>query len=484
MLARARAGVSLARLDAIHFVPRAMSHARAGQPTWETHPHLFRSPLELTPWVARDEYVARRDALAKLMPANSCAIFIAAPMNKFYGTVIPSGKYRADADFAYFTGVSQPACAMVLTRGVDATDVTYALIAPKYCARYAQWDGERIDARACEDVFGADRGSEDGEAVVGEAVRRASGGVFVDRAKVAWDESGAVARALSRAENDGVLRPNGSKALSTLTHGVRWRKSATEIELIERSVALDVRAFESAYAASVAGASEADVMAAHEAACRIGGADRLAYPSVVGSGAGACVVHYHPNDKLLRDGDLVLMDAGCELNGYVSDITRTWPVNGKWTSAQEDVYGAVLDAHAACVRAVRADGETSLAHIHRLSVELLAQSMAKILNTDAQAMIRTGAYVKYYPHSVGHWLGMDTHDVPSISISTPFENAVTFTIEPGLYFPLHDVDVPKHFRGIGVRVEDDCVVRLGRCRVLSRAALADVLSTNAPVFSP
>ena len=127
---------------------------------------------------------------------------------------------------------------------------------------------------------------------------------------------------------------------------MRWKKSPAELELLQQSVDLDVRAFVKALEIGRAGATEADVMAHHEATCRVGGADRLAYPSVVGSGAGACVVHYHHNDKSLKDGDLLLMDAGCELNGYVSDITRTWPVNGKWTSAQLDVYSAVLEAHA------------------------------------------------------------------------------------------------------------------------------------------
>jgi Xaa-Pro aminopeptidase len=175
---------------------------------------------------------------------------------------------------------------------------------------------------------------------------------------------------------------------------------------------------------------------------------------------------------MLEDGDLLLMDAGCELNGYVSDITRTWPISGRWTQAQLDVYSVVLEAHDACLRAVRADGETSLMDIHRLSIDVLANGLAKLLpNTSARALIRSGEYAKYYPHSVGHWLGADTHDVPSVAVSTPFESNVVFTIEPGLYFSPHDLDVPADLRGIGVRIEDDCVVDANGAVVALSAAL-------------
>ena len=269
----------------------------------------------------------------------------------------------------------------------------YALIVPKRCERYAQWDGERIDARAGETVFGADAAYEADEraaAYATEAVRNARGGVFVDLDKVDEDAS-VVHRALgARARGGG--GGDGVRPVRGLSHRLRWRKSDAELALIKNSVDLDVQAFVKAFQTSRAGATEADVMAQHEAACRIGGADRLAYPSVVGSGAGACVVHYHQNDKMLEDGDLLLMDAGCELNGYVSDITRTWPISGRWTQAQLDVYSVVLEAHDACLRAARADGETSLMDIHqalhRRSRQRPRQALAQYLRPRADSLGR------------------------------------------------------------------------------------------------
>lgn len=447
-----------------------------GQPTRATHPHVIAAEDELTPGTSAVEYAARRRALAAALPARSCAIFAAAPALRIPGTVIPVGRYRQDADFAHVTGVAQAECVAVVERGASADDVRYTLVVPEYSERHATWDGERINAAAAESVFGADEGIERGEravALVAAAMRRATGGVFMDIDKVDED-CDVVHRAMSAVALDG--RPGGGvRPLRGVAHRLRWRKSEAEVTLLRRSVDLDIQAFVRAFQTSEVGSTEAAVSAQHEAACRIGGADRLAYPSVVASGAGACVVHYHHNDKLLEDGDLLLMDAGCELNGYASDITRTWPINGKWTGPQLDVYSAVLEAHQACLAAARADGSTSLMDLHRLSIDVLAAGLAKLLpNTSARTLIRTGAYAKYYPHSVGHWLGADTHDVPSVSVSTPFETNVTFTIEPGLYFPPDDPDVPPHLRGIGVRVEDDCVVESsGRAVALSAALPVD-----------
>lgn len=447
----------------------------AGQPTAETHPHVIHARGDLTPGVSRAAYAERRNALARALPPRSCAILTSAPGLKFPGTVIPAGRYRQDADFGYHTGVTQAECVAVVERGESERDVTYTLVVPEFSERYTTWDGERINAAAAESVFGADEAYENGERAVGrvaDAMRRAVGGVFVDVDKV--DEDCEVVRramsavALHARERDGV-RP-----LRGIAHRLRWKKSEEELELLKRSVDLDVRAFVRAFQTSEVGQTEAAVMAHHEAEIRIGGADRLAYPSVVASGAGACVVHYHQNDKMLEEGDLLLMDAGCELNGYVSDITRTWPINGKWTQAQLDVYSVVLEAHQECLRASRADGDTSLMDIHRLSIDILAKGLAKLLpHTSAERLIRTGEYAKYYPHSVGHWLGMDTHDVPSISVSTPFERSVAFTIEPGLYFAPSDITIPRDLRGIGVRIEDDCFI----------AASGDAvsLSANLPV---
>lgn len=489
-LSRLRRRVDVERVSTASFSTRVDV---AGQPTHATHPHLIRSRDELTPGISRDEYAARRRALAAAMPANSVAMFTAAPALRFPGTVIPAGRYRQDADFAYFTGVSQPECAAVIERGERASDVRYALIVPRHSDKYAVWDGERITANAGTSVFGADDAMESGERAVAyavDAMKKARGGVFVDVDKVNEDDE-VVHRALGSLAREGFAM-HSVRPVRGLCHELRWKKSPAELELLQKSIDLDVRAFLKAFEIGRVGATEADVMAHHEATCRVGGADRLAYPSVVGSGAGACVVHYHHNDKLLKDGDLLLMDAGCELNGYVSDITRTWPVNGKWTSAQLDVYSAVLEAHAECLKAARADGETSLMDLHRLSIDVLAKGLSKLLpNTSAHTLIRTGAYAKYYPHSVGHWLGADVHDVSSVSVSSPLEPFVAFTIEPGLYFPPNDPDVPASLRGIGVRVEDDCVVRAdGRARSISAAlpvdpdAIAALVGANVHASTP
>ena len=187
MRASARRALSTARPARASDVSLDLPRVVAGQPTRATHPHVIASAADLTPGVSRAEYAARRAALARAMPPHSAAIFAAAPALRWPGTAIPAGKYRQDADFAYYTGVTQPDCVAVVERGRTEDDVRYALIVPKRCERHAQWDGERIDARAGETAFGADAAYEADEraaAYATEAVRNARGGVFVDLDKV------------------------------------------------------------------------------------------------------------------------------------------------------------------------------------------------------------------------------------------------------------------------------------------------------------
>ena len=189
------------------------------------------------------------------------------------------------------------------------------------------------------------------------------------------------------------------------------------------------------------------------------GAKRLAYPTVAASGSNAYFTHWGRNDSLLKSGDLLLMDAGCELHGYSSDVTRTWPISGKFSSAQLAVYNAVLAAHRSLLMECR-EG-SSIRELHQSSVNLLSQSI--------KDLGLKGNYTNFYWHSVSHWLGLDVHDSSSISHSRPLQAGHVITIEPGIYIP----DEPEYgsLRGIGVRIEDDVLIlpsAEGRgCEVLS-----------------
>jgi Xaa-Pro aminopeptidase len=243
---------------------------------------------------------------------------------------------------------------------------------------------------------------------------------------------------------------------------MRWKKSEAELALMRRSAGIAAEAMTMCMSAtnrSGATSSEHELSALFEYECRTRGAQRMAYPPVVASGSDATTIHYSRNDKQLVPGDLLLVDAGCEYYGYCSDVTRTWPVGGRFEGANRDVYEAVLETHAALLRAC-VPGNT-LRQLHHMSVDMLRDAL--------RSLGLEGDYKTFYPHSVGHWLGMDTHDAPSVSHDLPLEDGVTLTIEPGLYIP----DDPRygHYRGIGVRIEDDVLIRNGGgCDVLSASA--------------
>uniref|UniRef100_A0A7S2SZ76 Peptidase M24 domain-containing protein n=1 Tax=Chloropicon primus TaxID=1764295 RepID=A0A7S2SZ76_9CHLO len=240
------------------------------------------------------------------------------------------------------------------------------------------------------------------------------------------------------------------------------------------SAEITTGAFNQCMALSHPSMNERQLSSLFEFLCKQEGAQRMPYPQVVAGGNNACTIHYSSNNRRVFGGELVLMDAGCDFYGYVSDVTRTWPVSGKFTEPQREVYEHVLEAHRECVE-VCVEGNT-LRDIHKMSVHLLSRALSKlgIVQKSTQQIILRGLYKPYYPHSIGHWLGMDTHDVHTVSALRPFEEGVVLTIEPGLYLPRNVHDIPAQYRGIGIRLEDDVLVRGGGLG-------PEVLSGNVPI---
>jgi len=442
------------------------SSVNVGQPSFETHPHLMQQG-ELTPGFSAAEYAHRRARLVDTLPPNSVALFAAAAPVHLPNTIIPYPAYRQDADFAYLTGVTQPGVVGMVQVGETRGESKYTLFVPPKSKHSDVWNGPRISVEAAVGHFASDEAHEivgDNMAnVITSAVASARGGVFLDEGVLRFDDS------IRATLGTAAKRP--PQALRPVVHQLRWVKSSAELLAIRKSVNADIEGFKEAMRWSIDGTDEHEVGARHEFVTKRNGAQRLAYPSVVASGPGALVVHYAAMDKLMRDGELLLMDAGCERNGYVSDITRTWPVSGAFTTAQADVYEAVLDAHAACVAAARVG--VSLHELHQISVSVLQDGLRNLgvgspLSKGGNGV--TQNIQKFYPHSVGHWLGMDTHDTPTVSTQTPLTAGNAFTIEPGLYFPLDAADVPHSLRGIGVRIEDNLAVNhRGAVEVLSEA---------------
>jgi Xaa-Pro aminopeptidase len=197
----------------------------------------------------------------------------------------------------------------------------------------------------------------------------------------------------------------------------------------------------------------------------------------VATGAHATTLHYVTNRATLAEGDLLLVDAGCEMSWYTADITRTWPVNGRFSRAQRDVYEVVLDAQLRCIEAVRPGAD--LGAIHDVAVRRLTEGMVALglLAGPVDARIADGSYRRFYMHFTSHWLGLDVHDVGSYGrggVRRPFEPGMVLTVEPGLYIPADATDIDPSLRGIGVRIEDDVVVTEGGCEVLSAGVPKEV----------
>ena len=407
-------------------------------------------------------------------PSSMCLLF-SAPVLFHPGTIIPAGIYRPDPNLAYLTGVSQPDCAALLEVLADG-EVHYTLLTPPEDAWNETWNGPRLRSNEAMSFFGADATAPTSMlgAVLERALRTARAGVLWDGPTPGVQLSHVAERALDAARIGRGPSFRVGPGLAAALGEMRWLKSPAEVRLMRASARASAEGILAAAASVRAGALETAAAAAHEFVTRRAGAQRLAYPSVAAAGPSACVIHYSRSDRVVREGDAFLLDAGCELQGYCSDVTRTWPVSGEFSSPQAAVYDAVAQAHAACIQAT-VEGAT-LQDVHALSVTSLAASISRLglaPGLSATAVAR-GPYRALYPHSVGHWLGLDTHDTPTVPHSRPLRQGVVLTIEPGLYIPL-DSDAPPEFRGIGVRIEDDILIGSdGRPEVLSAPLPSDL----------
>jgi Xaa-Pro aminopeptidase len=249
-----------------------------------------------------------------------------------------------------------------------------------------------------------------------------------------------------------------------LIHDARLHKDEDEVELMQKAADIAAEAHILAMQSVKPGMNESNIESIIEHHFRMRGATGASYNSIIGGGINATILHYVENNMELKDGDLLLVDAGCGYKGYASDITRTFPVGGRFTEAQRDVYDIVLETEIACLEATK-KGNT-IKQRHELSIEMLTEGMKKLglLKGKTKDLIKKQKFLKYYMHGVGHFLGLDVHDAGryfsdhGAKNSRPFAPGMVLTVEPGLYIPADDKDAPAKYRGIGVRIEDDVLV--------------------------
>ena len=379
--------------------------------------------------------------------------------------------YRFDSYFYYLTGFTEPEAVAVIIGGASPRALLFCR--DKDETREI-WDGFRYGPQAAQQAFAFDAAYSISE--LDKQLPELMGNVgklaYAVGFDPAWDARVlGWLNAVRGKARQGIQAPREITDVRALLDEMRLFKDGYEIDTMRRSGRIASDAHRRAMRAAQPGRFEYEIEAELLHHFYAHGAQAPAYTSIVAGGANACVLHYVENRAVLRDGDLLLIDAGCELDGYASDITRTFPVNGRFSAAQKDAYDIVLAAQQAAFASVH-PGSPWIAP-HSAAVRVLTQGMVdlKLLHGSVDDLIESEAYSRFYMHRTGHWLGLDVHDAGEYKIEGEWralQPGMTLTVEPGLYIRPAD-DVPEALWNIGIRIEDDVLVTESACEVLTSA---------------
>ena len=421
-----------------------------------------------------NEFMRRRRQLMRMIGRDAIAILPAAPVRHRNGDI--EYAYRQDSHFHYLTGFPEPDAVAVLVPGRPQAE--YVLFVRERDPKREAWDGPLAGTEGAVEAFGADDAfpiADIDDILPGLMERRSQ--IFYtmgthpdfDPLVLAW----ANAHCGSTRRGSGAGKGSGVGEFVALTHvldDMRLYKSRAEQASLKGAARIAMSAHRRAMRFARPGRMEYEVMAEIQHEFRSHNAE-LSYSPIVAGGANACVMHYRRNDQVLRDGDLLLLDAGCEHDYYASDITRTFPVNGRFTPAQRAVYEVVLAAQLAAIDKVRPGNHWNEPHEAAVRAVTAGLVQLGLLKGRVPQLIRDGAYLPFFNHRTGHWLGIDVHDVGDYKVGGEwrvFEPGMALTVEPGVYIR-PEYPVPKEFRGIGVRIEDDLVVSARGSEVLTAA---------------
>lgn len=417
------------------------------------------------------EFAKRRKYLAEHMGPGSIAILPSATMKVRNRDV--DFHFRQDSDFLYLTGFSEPDAVLVIIPGRKHGESI--LFCRERDPAKELWDGFIAGPERVTQLYGVDDAFPIGdidEILPGmiEGTKRVfySFGLDTqfDTRVTEWIN---IIRSKVRS---GAQPPGEFVALEHALHDLRLFKSAAEIEVMQRAGEISAQAHCNAMKICQPGMYEYQLEAEILHTFGMAGARFTAYPSIVGSGANGCILHYIDNHAQMRDGDLVLIDAGCELEGYASDITRTFPVNGRFSPEQAALYDIVLDAQLEAIKVIKPGRHWN--EPHEVAVRVIVEGLVKLglLKGAVDEIIEKEAYKPFYMHRTGHWLGLDVHDVGDYKVGgvwRQLEEGMVMTVEPGIYVAQGNMDVDAKWRGIGIRIEDDVVLTKKSNQILTSA---------------
>ncbi|MCX7104274.1 MAG: Xaa-Pro aminopeptidase [Methylococcales bacterium] len=408
----------------------------------------------------QNEFKKRRKQLMQRVGEGNIALIGSASMHTRNRDV--NYPFRQDSDFYYLTGFNEPDALAVFVPG--RTQGEYILFCREFDAKKALWEGAHSGLEGATTHYDAD------DAFPIDDLDDILPGLLENKTKVFYPMGCNLEldhnllewiNHIRNQSRSGIIAPGELVSLALILHEMRLFKSAEELKLMRRAAEVSAHAHVRAMKACKAGLYEYQIEAELIHHFIDNGLRSVAYPSIVAGGKNACTLHYTENNSKLKNGDLLLIDAGAECDHYAADITRTFPISGRFNEAQKQLYQLVLNAQTAALEQIKPGLPWNLAH--DASVEVLTQGLLDLglLKGKLKKLIKDEKYKQFYMHRIGHWLGMDVHDVGDYKIKQEWrllEAGMVLTVEPGLYIPPDCKSVDEKWRGIGIRIEDDVLV--------------------------
>lgn len=419
------------------------------------------------------EYHERRDRIFQMMPPQSIAILPSGSQK--YRNADTEYAFRQDSNFYYLTGFSEPRSLMVLLK-TEKNETHFILFCQSKDPELEIWTGKKLGIQGAQEQLGADdaHAFEDLDHVMPELLDNRKEIFYSLGRDSDWDAriTGWL-NSVRAQKKQGAKAPNTWVDLTVLIHEIRLFKSPNEIKLIKKASEISANAHVELIKACKPNKMEYELEALFVSECMRQGCRSTAYPSIVGGGRNACTLHYISNDKSLRSGDLVLVDAGGEYQNYAADITRTYPVNGTFTADQKSLYQLVLKAQLAAIECVKPGTRWDVLQETILAVLVQGLIDLGILTGTLESVIADKSYRKFYMHGSGHWLGLDVHDAGEYKEEGQYRQlkpGMVLTVEPGLYITPEEPGVDKRWWGMGIRIEDDVLVTENGHEVLTKVA--------------
>ncbi|MAW29083.1 MAG: Xaa-Pro aminopeptidase [Gammaproteobacteria bacterium] len=436
--------------------------------------------------MAITEFQKRRSELMAMMGYEGIAIVNGAHLMQRNSDV--DFPFRQHSDMLYLSGFPEPEAVLVLIPGREHGETI--LFCQERDEESERWTGEITGPERARQLYGVD------DAFPFNDIDEILPGLLENRQRVYYSMGEdrnfderllRWVHGLSGYRQSGGHSPGEFVQLGQYLHELRLFKSQTELALMRRAADITVQAHERLMQSAVPGQFEYQLEATLLHEFMIQGARYPAYPCIVGSGDNACVMHYVDNGRRIEDGDLVLVDAGCEYEGYAADVTRTFPINGRFTTPQREIYEVVLSAHEAAVAEIMPGNHWNQPHMAAMRAVTEGLVQLNILEGDIDILMAEEAYRPYTMHRTGHWLGLDVHDVGEYRVEDQwrvFEQGMVTTIEPGIYLASDVAEIPERYRGIGIRIEDDLLLTRKGHEILTDRLVRDAAGIEALMANP